>query len=435
MRTLKSLLASTLFLAAAACGDDSSGGDDSPDIDADTTVPDGEDIDGTPAATRSGTIAVSDIEVTTPQGANAGLRGAVVSIEFVDLTMDGGEAIYGTSSVGACLVTRYDVGGTATPHPAVDAATVTVSAPETGDSGLLMPVAPCNFVDGRGYLCIAHAAVANDVVVAPGLNGTASYVLGDQDLSSVDAVGSYLAISGLTQAGNNGSFPVVGQGVNQDSNTLVVGNPLVATEAAGTDNVQYSVINAAGPIPTAGQGPTFGDFLSDETTSVRIQKPADDDWGAFDVTLYARGEGLTLNSESAQPHEFPFTAQNVTFSCDPDPEMGTGGNCGADIETPPAGTIKAFIVSGRTTDGSTATIPDYIMPPPVTEYATFQCGFPLGMSATIPEAAVEAILSTNPTRIETRVLVVAGAQVMDGENVANVVVGHGLVGHSTRPPQ
>jgi hypothetical protein len=70
----------------------------------------------------------------------------------------------------------------------------------------------------------------------------------------------------------------------------------------------------------------------------------------------------------------------------------------------------------------------------VAAYATFQCTFfksPTAgtFTATMPQEAVAAILSTNPTRIETRVFRFSVSQAG-----ANTLVGHGAVGHSSRPP-
>ena len=431
MRTLKSLLASTLFLAAAACGDDSSGGDDSPDIDADTTVPDGEDIDGAPTATRSGTIAITDIELTSADAVDSGLKGGAISIEFNDETMgSGGEVIYGTSPINGCVVTRFDADGSPNgPRPTVDAGEITISGPESGDSGLLKPVGPCTYRTS-GYLCVSNEGTDVNATASPTGTGAVLYNLAGQSLEN-GLTGSYLNINGFTANATlntgAGAVPIVAQPV---PTTLTAVHQTATGDAETASTVDYMVINGAGPIPTAGGA--NADFLSDETTSVRVQKAADDNWGAIDFTTYVRGEGFELATTSDLPHEFPTDASSpapITFSC----ATADGGSCGVDGE----GDLEALIVSGRTTDSPTNGLPDYIMPPPTTEYATFQCAFLLpNDTGTVPMEAVAAILSTNPTRIETRVLSVAGTILAEGPmdlNQLRVLVGHGVVGHTTVP--
>lgn len=423
MRTWKSLFAVSLLLGgAAACGDDEGGGDidaNVPDIDAE--VPDSMP----PGATRSMTIAVTDIELTSPQGgpSGAGIRGGVISAEFLDLTSGGGELVFGTSPVGGCVVQRFDVDGDPNgAHPPVGAGAITIS----GD-GLLKTVGPCAYTQGVGYLCSSHGGSESIQAVANGSRAV-TYVYSGTPFMDDDLVGSYLNINGFTGAAYNtgaSAIPIIAQG----NNTLTALAP--ADVAAGTETtaVAFAVFNGAGPVPTRGLGiPVDADFLGDETTSVQVQLAASAEWAAIDYTVYTRGEGFALSDESTQPHEFPTTAADATFTCE-----GTNGDCGADGDAP-AGTVEAVIVSGRTTDGDVAGLPDFIMPPATTEYATFQCGFILAQGGTVPSGAVQAILDTNPTRIETRVLRIAGTQPMDGLNSGNLVVGHGLVGHTTVTP-
>ncbi|MCA9675085.1 MAG: hypothetical protein H6709_20765 [Kofleriaceae bacterium] len=436
MRTWKSLAVTLVTFGSGAmlvaCGDDSSSG--SPDarrIDASDT-PDAEMIDAMPSATRAMTIAVTDVAITSPQAAAAGLKGGVITIDFEDLTQGGGEVLYGTTPIGGCLVTKYTAANGA--NPTVGAGAVTIGAPETGTSGLLKPVGPCGYTAGVGYNCVSDAgATAAVTATALGVQNLVTYSF--TDTLTANLVGSYLNINGLTAAGFNSgasAFPIVGQ----TGNVLTVIDPAGTGTETGT--AAFAVLNGAGPIPTAGGA--NADFLGDETTAVRVQKDADANWPAIDFTVFPRGEGFTLADESAQPHQFPDTAQAVTFAC-----AGTGfnnGDCGADNDTPPSGTLRAMIVSGRTTDVDVTGTPDYYMPPAsaATEYTAFQCAyFALGQtdatSVSLPMEAVAAIESVDVTRIETRVLRVAGTT-LDGPTVQDsglgkVLVGHGLVGHTT----
>src|SRR5204862_5846233 len=118
-----------------------------------------------------------------------------------------------------------------------------------------------------------------------------------QDFTNQDLVGSYLSINGFTGAGFNSgakAFPIVGQ----PSTTTVT---VIAPDATGTETIAdgtFAVINGAGPIPTAGGADAT--FLTDAGRSVRIQKAADPNWGAIDVTLFARGESFALDDDSAR---------------------------------------------------------------------------------------------------------------------------------------
>lgn len=427
MRTWKSLLATTLALGAgaAACGDDGGG---TPDAERpDGLTPDAEVPDMAPTATRSATIAVNEVTLTSDDATQLGMRGGSISISFDDLTMGGGEVVFGTSPVGGCVVTRYDADGTpSAPNPGVDAGTVTI----TGD-GLLRTVGPCNFVAGAGYLCTSHGAAADTAVNATDLpnSGTSppgliAYTFPDQTFpASPGLVGSYLTVGGFTNAAFNSpagqAFPIVAQ---QGTTTVVVVN--AAGEGQTTETITaggFSVLNGYAPAPV---GPG-GDFLDDATTSVSIAKADDPDWPAIDFTTYVRGEGFALDDESVAPHAFPSSAADIRVGCNM-----TNGDCGADGD----GTLEALIISGKTTDTDVSTMPfDFIMPPATTEYATFQCAFLLADEATMPSAAVQAILDTNPTRVEMRVLRVAGTLVEDGLNEGRILVGHGLVGHTTLP--
>jgi hypothetical protein len=73
--------------------------------------------------------------------------------------------------------------------------------------------------------------------------------------------------------------------------------------------------------------------------------------------------------------------------------------------------------------------------PGTDNWLEWQCAYLLSDSATMPLAAVQAIVDFEPTRVEMRVLRVAGTIVNDGGvNEARILVGHGLVGHTDPPP-
>lgn len=456
MRTLKQLskrlAATTMALGAgtvlAACGDNLDSGDDDPDrpdaqVDM-ATMPDMEVDMAQPVATRGGTIAVTDVAVTTPAAAGVGgIRGGAISISFSDLTMNGGEVVAGTSPISSCVVTKFDADSL--PNPTLDAGAITIS----GD-GLLKTVGPCTrqAAFGNQYVCIS-ATGADQTITAlnpgdPVPAGVILYTLTEQaaTVGVQSLVGSYLVVNGF--AGGNAAFssgmsafPVVGQ----MSNTLNVIN--AAAEGAGLttdtiDNGTFTVLNGFAPVPGAGAGADFLSVAQTETDppvnrGVRVQKDDDENWPEIDFTAYPRGEGLDLDDASALLHALPTsTAADLVFSC-----AGAGGNCGSEAEQ--VGGLEAMILSGRATKKSLAGLAPFQMPtevPGTDEWLEFQCAWIFNDTATLTEAAVQAIIDFEPTRVEARLLRVSGAILPEPDNIRNearVLVGHGLVGHTTFP--
>jgi len=417
----------------AGCGDNIlPGGDDTPDIDANPDIPDGPPIDDGvgPTATIAGTVAVTDVTLTHPGAVAAppsgagGVRGGAISIVFSDLTENGGTTLFGTSPIGGCLITEFDA--THTPHPPLDVGPITL----TGD-GLLKTVGPCT-LQGSSYLCISDAGMDGTVAAqGQGASGAVTYTFTGETLDSESLISSYLNVNGFDTAGYNSgllAFPVVGQGGPLPTNTLATFNPAGAGSAleASAADIDYTIINGLQPIPGAGDG--RANFLGDETGEITITKAADADWPAIDFTTYTRGDGLDLDDESAVPHAFPFaTPAALTFSC-----AGTNGDCGGEGTA----TLEAMIISGRATKKTPPATP-FQMPtevPGTDNWLEWQCAFLLSDTATMPVEAVQTIVDFDPTRVEMRVLRVAGTIINDGGlNETRILIGHGLVGH-TDPP-
>jgi len=427
----------------AACGDNNGQGDDGGD---DASPIDGMPADADLSPTVGSTLAITDVTVTDPLPAASDphLKGAAISLEFTDLTTGGGTNLFGTSAVGGCVVTGYDA--THSASPSIDAGAITIS----GD-GKLMPVGPCTYQAGAGYLCISAASSMTSpqaIDVSAGAAGLTNYKFNSTDafamLSAQDTVGAYLKVGGFTthpEFNSATAFPIVRQTNGTDFVVLtVINSGATATTTDTTAVGGFAVLNGAGPIPSVFTvDPADSDFLTTAIAdpgppvvnhTIRIQKEASSVWPAIDFTTYPRGEGFALADESTKPHTFPFTspAADVTFTC-----TGTNGACGADSDQ--TGTLEAIIVSGRTTKKDVSTLKPFEMPPitPGEEYVTFQCGFLFEDAATMPAAAVQKILDSAPTRVEVRVLRVVGTQVTNGTNTATIVVGHGLVGHTTAP--
>lgn len=422
MQTWKSLLAMSLLLGGCGGG----GGDDD-----DTVVPDANpDVpDANPVQDRHATVAITDVALTSDDGVAQGWKGGSISIAFEDLTQGGGEIVFGTGNpIGACDVVRYDA--THPKHPIVDAGTFNMS----GD-GFLKTVGPCSFQDGVGYTCISNAGAESIDGTSSAVTPFVTYEFSGTPFAGEDVVGSYLSINGFTDTAlNTGAQPrpIL---VQTDSTLTVLSSGTDGSPAtAETATAQFAVINGAGPIPTnAGLGTIDADFLGGSATSVTITKGTTDEWGAIGFSTDVRGEGFALDDASTQPHEFPDTApaDPIHFTCG-----GTGGDCGEEA----GGPLQALIISGRTTDTDVSGLPfDFMMPPPTTSWAEFQCVYLLASTndAQMPVGAIQAILDTAPTRIETRILRVAGENGTDNNNVLNtsaVLVGHALVGHTTMPP-
>jgi len=322
--------------------------------------------------------------------------------------------------------------GTNVPSTSVDEGDVTITG-----TGLLKPLGTCAFDEAEdGYLCTVDSGSGGAVVGAAG--GAFTYSFPAEDFSGFDGVGSTLEVSGFENEALNGRFPIISQpDVNNFTFAVINQNEGAAATAGPVAGVTFRVLGGFSPIPTV-----FGanaDFLSDGVTeddppvaeTVHIVKEAGPVYPAIDATIQPQGEGFTL--DGTQPHEFPFDepAVGVTFGCT---RGGAEPTCGFEADE----LFAAMTISGRTTDFTIPEdAPDFFMPPvsAANTYVTFQCSAlgakttSIGMSAEL----VQMILDSNPTRIETRVFRFAGEILTSGDSSANVVVGHGFVGHTSPP--
>ena len=383
-------------------------------------------IDAGAAAMRGALLAIQEVTVIDADAKTLGLRGGAITIQFADLTQGGGTVLSGTTPINGCVVTQYSLPNKL-PNPEVDAGTVTISG-----NGLLRPVGPCNFTSASTpYDCVSMQATASIQAISSG--GVCHYIVAGGNFAN-DSTAAYLDVHGFQNNAFNGRNPI-GGAVDSDSNgtldeleVAIPNPPTVGTSE--TKTMTYKIVDGAGPIPAAVFG-VSGDYLASTVNGtqgvVRVVKGPDPDWPALDVTIPVRGEGYALATSGDLPTAFPTTARNVQYTC-----VGTGGNCGAEV-TPPTGEFNGTLIFGSTTDANVNGLPDFAMPPPVSSFTTFQCAYLLSDSATIPQAAVQAILSTNPRRIEINVGRVTAA-IVNG-NIAqeqgNIVVGHAIVGHTT----
>jgi hypothetical protein len=405
----------TLFAALAAmalfaaCGDDD-GDDDDDDDDIDAAVDAPPEIDAAPdappaVATRISTIALTDIAVTN--ALPAAFSGAGISVQFIDTATITTPPAYCTpgfdcGAIGSCVVTVYDVGEDAEPE-AVNEGTVTIT-------GAQQTIPPCNFIAAAGsYACPAQSAAFGAAATITPAAGQ-GLITDAATTFNAAAEDMYVQITGAAVPQLNALWPVLDR---PGPNNIVI--PFPAPAAISLDGATFTFFAGAGPTPA--QTP----FLADGDTITVDKAAGDGDIEAFTEEVDANGP-FELSSTSATPEALPDTAEAVTFTC------GGDGDCG---EGP---ILVGFAISGRTTDGDTSVSANPLfMPAPETQYATFQCSI-LGDSITLDAAALAAILGTNPTRIETRVIR-AGVNFYDSEdneaNQVRILAGHGLVGFTS----
>ncbi len=417
--------AAALGISALGCGGNVGGGpgDDPMDMtdanppDApsnntpDAAVADAAPPDAPPGpAPRAGTMTITDTEVTNP-GADA--SGADIAIRYDDLStaitapffpQPSDPTLIYTLGNNECVVYIYVIGATSE-ATAVDEGEVTIADAFSSN-------ATCAFRDQR-YECAfaVDQDVAGTVTVTAGSDdATINWPAEDSPFQDLDVDGAVLELSGFTEAENNGRFPILAK---IDDRTVRVANP-DATAAAAAASVSYSLLVGLGP--NAAQAP----FL-DGSSEVTLSKANTGTTPALAATTVdAAGEGLALLAGSAQPHSFPGQGA-VVFSC----SDGDSDSCGST----PAAEEPVLIVSGRTTDTA---IPNgaalSAMPAATSRFAVFECRSAPGDGAiTVPNDIRDAMFSTSPTRIETRVMRVSETGTAPDLRIR---VGHALVGYT-----
>ena len=426
IRSITSFL--SLALASAAlflvgCGDSSGtdgGTDAAADSGHDAGMTDSGMVDlgtdagtdaGTPdgGPTHSGLISVSDVQVYNHAALG---HGGKISISFSPLAggptpvavVDHRSAATGTGCVGVV----YHAADLAAASAGVDEGTVSIT-------GTTATIPTCTYVPTRGYLCIGETGTGATTVAVGGPlpAGTALYAVAGATFVAAD-VGRYLSISGdSVHPLNNGAFPIVGL----MGGGLIVGNPAAMTSAyAGT----YTTVAGAGPVPgapppaflnesdsvtvalTMGGGMHFPSFTSADIGAIM---------GVAPFTLLSTGTGVaTLDA-------VPVDGTAFAQGCDM-----TAGGCG--------GIVTAIAID--TTDGSTAGLPDYVMPAPTGMVAQVRCAdFP--STVTVPADIMALVMMATPTRVQTTVLRNSLAQITDSLNHTNILVGAGWVGFTSAP--
>ena len=418
-RYLSLIFSGGLALAAFGCGDDDGGGNRP---DARPQVEDDAGPDGGVPFLRSGTIAVTEAAITNTIGVGDPWSGGLVRVDFGDATTGNAPApVAGFDSViNNCLIRIWDVGTHEGSDP-VDEGVVSVTGTENG------PFA-CAFVSALGtYACQSTtAAVAGGV--AGNLNGVTTVnglmtfgAAGTQ--TAPEMVGQYMLVNGHPTIPEGSRLPIIGQ--NTPADTLqVAGLPNVNLGAGDADSTFTNFVGV-GPLPTGTQ------FLLGMADAISVQKAAGQVVPAIDQDFNAHGQGFQLLDDPTMaqylPHTVPFTAGEVNFAC-------AAAGCGAEGS---GGLIEAIVINGETTDGTVEgpLNPADPMPDPVEQYATFQCAFISSDVATMTTEMMDAILGTNPSRIQVSVGRYRGAVADQDQYAYNIFQGHAVLGWSTRPPE
>lgn len=430
-RTTSICLTGLLALAGtAACGGDDDDDDDdtgdSPDAgdgggDADAAV----EADAAPAVTRTGTIAITDTTVTNPL-AKVPIRGAVVTMTYVD---DQSVVVAPLpdypDSINGCAITVYDVTAGERPGNSVDEGAFTVTGTGNGEFR-------CVYEDGADdYVCQSTNADVRGGVVGNANTATLN-VSGEFNLAGAaftpEMQGMAIQLSGFTGASGSadGTYAVIRV---LDVDTLLLAS--VPFSATGGTDATFTTFVGARPIPNPFGFEFLDDGVAKGAQDIVLTKDASEHVPGFTVTARARGEGFALTLDSTPPHEFPATADDVVFTCDAETD-----GCGSEPDQGP-GLLSAMVINGVTTDVLPAENDDgTTMLPATGKFATFACSMIGADSITIPSDAVQAILDTNPARIQISVgRFAASLQTVQGQATSRIVMGHSLTGFTTFAPK
>jgi len=448
MRTLTRLtpylLAAGATLLAAACGDDGGG---NTKADAAPSSPDA-NVDAAPVTpTRTGTVALTNVEVTTPNpdpspGALPFLLGGpAFSISFEDITKGGGTVKIDTGTPG-CSVEVFDCPAGKCPfHDEVDVGPVTITNVSDATPGIagLKPEG-CGFGADSHYHCPLAASAAADQTGTITIGNNVAALTIPAHTFDAKLRGTWLVASGFKDAlaGLNGkAIPVAA--VPGDHTLTLAGVPgTTGGNAVPVDGIGLSFIQGAGPVPNgAAPGAKIDWFGGTGQVEIKIAGSATNGYpGGIDQKILPGG-AFNLNTtcdKCVLPHKMPTSiADNapakdkaVVFTCKDG--NGTCGQAGMPLD--------GIAVSGTASNGSTATLKPFEMPKDGTKFVSFSCSA-IGPELDISNEVWKEVLAIKPTRIETRVFKIgAPFPPVDAttKNSVRVLAGHGYVGHTDVPP-
>jgi hypothetical protein len=295
----------------------------------------------------------------------------------------------------------------------LDQGTVTITA----EDGVPV-VPPCTYQPVFGYGCTGDRGAGGEIGAGPMPSLWTLTQLAITD--PMEAVGSYVVISGAATASNNGAFPVLA-GVG--TSTVIFANPAGAAETL-PPTATFAIVAGLGPIPGA---PAGGFLEDDETLTVTLEPGGDGLFEAFSADFPASGiagvgDAFVLDTESSTAiADIPMDGSEFSIGC-----SGPGGECGMAL-----GNVLLI----TTTDGAIPPgAPPTFMPPPATRVISLRCASLGDGTVTVSPAASAQLMASGATRIRTTFLRVGFVQVSnsgDPPAASTIVAGHGVAGFTT----
>jgi len=283
----------------------------------------------------------------------------------------------------------------------------------TSGAGTSPPIFPaCGFVAGAGYACPETTTAGMGGIIASGPMGTATLTDVSTTYTTATTSNRYVRISGATNAGNNGTFPIINL---VGGNTLVYGN-LVAVSETLPATATHINLAAVGPTPAA---PDPG-FLSDDNTMAFALTPGGGgNFTAFTVTTGAGtvGDDFTLDLAARNLlNNIPLDGTAFTVGCE-------AGSCGS---------ASGVILNIVTTDAPLAGVPSpFAMPLPTTRRVVVRCAGLATTTMTIPAAFSALLMGSGATRVQATFI---RPTLMTGGGSVTGVSGHAIVGFTTVTP-
>jgi hypothetical protein len=394
------LALTALALGGCPMGDD---GDDQATPDAALPSPDA----ARPASTHVGLISVQDMQLAdAPQ-----LGHGMTVTAFLTPAGRAPDIELRTDDWNGCQGWSYAVDAGDPPPATTDEGGLAVH-------GTSEPIPDdCVFRAGA-YMCPIASGTATAAGVAPMAGGAAVYQLPGGAFTS-DAAGRYLEVSGAANATNAGRFPIVAVA---GPTTVVVGNPAAVAESAFA--AAYTVLAGVGPVPNNPRDP----IADGERVTFGMTPGGGGHFDFPDTEVVAGGAFRPDDATLALLRDLPIGDDAITLRCD-----GAGGDCGV---------ADATLMLLRTSDGDTAGISPFALPPPSHRHVEIVCAVTGGDgSITIPAEAMALVAAAHAASPITRIRL---AYMHDGvalarnpypaaENLVRIGLGHGYIGFTDVP--
>ncbi|WP_375754496.1 hypothetical protein [Corallococcus exercitus] len=317
--------------------------------------------------------------------------------------------------ITGCKVWVYDMASDPPPRPAGDVGTLTIN----GTSASLGPA--CVFQDGAGYVCPTAAGegelVLEHAVAGAGAPPNTARVSIQGAAFVPDDVGRYLSLRGALAG--SGSFPIV---------SVTGATEVRVAKAPGADPAPtvgtYQVLAGAGPVPGTPEDEAPGDPLRDsDQVRVRIAPRDGSPFHFPETTVATLGSAFTADTATVGLlGQVPLDGRAFRLGC-----AGEGGECGS---------AEFTIIQLQTTDGPTAGLVPFALPPAKAKQVVLTCIAPGALGFVDIPAEASALLaqahaSSPMTRIRTAFMRNGAALTKNPtppDNTVRVVAGHQLIG-------